>query len=436
MTMLNDQKHLLVVSFDALGELDTKNHLDLMPNLKALIDSGTHVEKVFGIYPTLTYPSHTTIVTGDYPSRHGIVNNTLTQLSRGLSPDWYWWAKYIKKPTLYQLAHENKMTVAAFLWPVTAGSPAIKYNIAEIFPNRIWQNQYTQSFRASSPFFTIHMNSLFGKMRHGISQPQLDDFVTASAVWTLRHKFPNLTLIHLVDLDSMRHHYGVESPEALAALSRLDTHLGLMIEALKEDGRFNETNIVVLGDHYQINVSRMIHLNYLFKQNSWLDYDADKGVITDWQVLAKTTDGSTYIYLKDPKKAAGIAHLIKDHAGAGVEKVYTHDELVKMGADANADLMVEAKPGYYFTDEAAVNNLIEEVDPRTIGQTDRYHAVHGFLPAKKDYQTTLILSGPGIKEGHTVKQARLIDEAPTFARILGLQFKEAIDGSTIDDVFK
>ncbi|SYW08055.1 alkaline phosphatase family protein [Oenococcus oeni] len=433
--MFKDKKHLLVVSFDAFGALDAKNHLDIMPNLKSLIEQGTHVKKIFGIYPTLTYPSHTTIVTGDYPKNHAIVNNTLTQIERGSAPDWYWWSKYVKAPTLYQLAYEQRMDVAAFLWPVTAGSPAIKYNIAEIFPNRIWQNQYTQSFKASSPFFTIHMNSKFAKLRNGIAQPQLDDFVTASVCWTLEHKYPDLTLVHLVDLDSMRHHYGVESKEAIEALERLDTHLGMMLDSLKKINRLQETNIAVLGDHYQIDVSRMIHLNYLFKQNSWLDYDEAKQVITNWRVMAKTTDGSTYIYLKDPKMATGISRLIKEHAGQGIEKVYSKKELIELGADPKADLMVEAKVGYYFTDEISVTSLIEEVDVNSIGQTDRYHAVHGFLPTRKNYQTTLILSGPGIKATKKIRSARLIDEAPTFARILGLKFTNSIDGEEIKDAF-
>ncbi len=78
------------------------------------------------------------------------------------------------------------------------------------------------------------MNSKFGKLRNGIAQPQLDDFVTASVCWTLEHKYPDLTLVHLVDLDSMRHHYGVESKEAIEALERLDTHLGMMLDSLKK----------------------------------------------------------------------------------------------------------------------------------------------------------------------------------------------------------
>ena len=76
------------------------------------------------------------------------------------------------------------------------------------------------------------MNHKFGHLRKGIKQPWLDDFVTAMASWTLKHKKPDLTLIHLVDMDSMRHRYGVRSDQAKQALQRLDQRVGQLINTL------------------------------------------------------------------------------------------------------------------------------------------------------------------------------------------------------------
>jgi len=81
------------------------------------------------------------------------------------------------------------------------------------------------SMRASSPLFILDMNNKYGKLRNGIRQPELDDFITACAVDTIKNKKPNLTLLHLVDMDSMRHRYGVRSDEAMEALHRLDNHV-------------------------------------------------------------------------------------------------------------------------------------------------------------------------------------------------------------------
>lgn len=68
---------------------------------------------------------------------------------------------------LYDVAKEKGLTTAAFLWPVTASSK-IDYNLAEIFPNRIWTNQVLVSLKASSPLFLYEMNKKYGKLRHGI----------------------------------------------------------------------------------------------------------------------------------------------------------------------------------------------------------------------------------------------------------------------------
>lgn len=429
---MSSNQHLLVMSLDSLGFRDIREHQTELPTLNKLVNGGTWVKSVTGIYPTLTYPSHTSIITGQYPKDHGIVNNTKIQPERR-SPDWYWYQKDVRSTTVYDLARKAGMKTAAFLWPVTAGSK-INYNLAEIFPNRIWTNQVLVSLKASSPVFLLEMNHKYGKLRNGIKQPQLDDFITACAVDTIENKQPDLTLIHLVDMDSMRHRYGVRSTEAMEALHRLDKHVEQLIQATKNAGTFDKTNFVVLGDHYQINVTKMIHLNTLFAQKGWLKAKADQTFNKDWQAMAKTCDGSTYIYTQNFEQIEQLKQLIENVEG--VEKVYSQQEAKSRGADPKCSLMVEAKAGYYFTDESERPTVVERVDPKTLGQPDRYHGVHGYDPNKTDYQTTLIFNGPAIKEGNTVEKANLVDEAPTFAKLLGLHFESEIAGQCIDGVFK
>jgi len=428
---LPTNQHLVVISLDSLGFRDINEHQSELKNLNKLVNGGTWVKEVKGIYPTLTYPSHTTIITGQYPSVHGIVNNTKIQPERR-SPDWFWYQKDVKSPTLYDLAHKQKLTTAAFLWPVTAGSK-INYNLAEIFPNRIWTNQILVSLRASSPLFILEMNKKYGQLRNGIKQPELDDFITACAVDTIKNKKPNLTLLHLVDMDSMRHRYGVRSDDAMEALYRLDNHVGQVIQATKEAGTFDDTNFVILGDHYQINVDKMIHLNTLFAKRGWLTAKPDQTFKNDWQVMAKTCDGCTYIYTRNFGQTERLRDLI---AGVeGVEKIYSGSVAAERGADPKCTLMVEAKAGYYFTDESDRAKVVEKVLPDMMGDPDRYRGVHGYDPEKPDYKTTLIFNGPMIKQNNTVEKADLVDEAPTFAKLLGLEFPEPLAGTAIDDVF-
>lgn len=427
------QNKLVVISLDSLGYRDLNELRDLVPNISRVINAGTWVKRVRGIFPTLTYPSHTSIITGQYPAVHGIVNNTKLQ-PRRLSPDWYWYRKDIQAMPLYDVAHQAGMTTAAFLWPVTAGSK-IDYNLAEIFPNRIWTNQVLVSLKASSPYFLLQMNHRYGKLRHGIKQPWLDDFITACAVDTLENKRPDLTLIHLVDMDSMRHHYGVRSREAKQALQRLDGRVARLIRATKMAGTFKHTNFVLLGDHYQINVRKMIHLNMIFAQHGWLSPLAGKPTYrNNWRVTAKTCDGETYVYTRGNINLGQLKQLI---AGVeGVEHIYDGADAVKLGADPQCTFLVEAQPGYYFTDEVNRPAVVENVDPTSIGTHDRYHGVHGYGPNQPGYFTTAVFAGPDIQAGATVDGANLVDEGPTFARLLGLHYPAPTAGQAITGVFR
>lgn len=424
---------LVVVSLDSLGFRDLDELGYLVPHISQLMKQGTWVKRVRGIFPTLTYPSHTSIITGQYPAVHGVVNNTKLQPQR-LSPDWYWYRKDVQATPLYDVAHDAGLTTAAFLWPVTAGSQ-IDYNLAEIFPNRIWTNQVLVSLKASSPLFLLQMNHRYGHLRHGIKQPWLDDFITACAVDTLKNKQPDLTLIHLVDMDSMRHRYGVRSAQAQHALQRLDRRVAQIVQATKDAGTYDRTNFVLLGDHYQINVQKMIHLNMLFAQQGWLMPLAGKTTYrNNWRVTAKTCDGETYVYTRDSVDTGRLKQLI---AGVeGVEHIYDGAEAVKLGADPRCTFLIEAKPGYYFTDEVNRPAVVEDVDPDSLGTHDRYQGVHGYGPNQPGYFTTAVFAGPDVNQGATVAGAHLVDEGPTFAQLLGLHYPAPTAGQPVPGVVR
>ena len=120
----------------------------------------------------------------------------------------------------------------------------------------------------------------------------------------------------------------------------------------------------------------------------------------------------------------------------GVAKVIDGQAAAVRGADPRCRFMVEAEAGYYFTDETDRPAAVEAVDPESLGQPDRYHGVHGYDPDKPDYFTTLVLNGPAIKPNQIIDEARLIDEAPTFAKLLNVQFPEKLPGQALNAAFK
>lgn len=426
--------HLIIISFDCLSALDFPIIKDL-PHFQTILKNGAYVEHVESIYPSVTYPCHTTIVTGNYPNRHGVINNTLLQPGR-LSPDWNWFRKSIRSTTIYDEAKKANLTTAALLWPVT-GKAKIDYNMPEIFANRQWHNQIMVSLLSGTPSFQWDLNKRYGHIRNGLSQPELDDFVLASTVDTIKTKKPNLLMVHFTDLDTQRHNHGFSAEEAIAAIHRHHDRLGKILEALKEAGIDELSTIVVLGDHSALDENKAINLNVLFHKEKLITINA-KGKLKDWEAYCKSCDGSAYVYLNNPSDNADYQRVktlldsLVSQPDSGIERVLTGAEAAFKGADSECAFMIEAQRGYYFLEDI-VGEYIKTITPEDVKADNKYTlATHGYSPEKENYGTILLAAGKGIKS-IILPSIRLIDEGPTFARLLGVSLGDT-DGRVIEEI--
>ena len=432
MTRLTD--HLIVISFDCLSSLDFPM-LEGLPHFQALLQKASFCKNVETIYPSVTYPCHTTIVTGNFPKRHGVINNTLLQPGRP-SPDWYWLRRHVKGTTLYDEAKKARMTTAALLWPVTAKGN-INYNMPEIFANRPWHHQIAVSICNGSFLYQLDMNRRFGHIRKGLSQPELDDFVLESTVHTIKTKKPNLMLIHFTDLDTQRHHHGFSSKEAHAAILRHDNRLGRIIRALKESGIYENSTVVALGDHSALDESKAVKVNVLLRKRGLIHVN-HRGKVVDWKAYCKSCDGSAYIYVKDESDTKtkdslqALFHELLQDENNGIEMVLTGEEAGTKGADDCSAFMLEARLGYYFT-EGLDGSFIDTITAEDVKVKKYTMASHGYSPEKENYTTVFMASGKGIREKAVIPAMHLVDEGPTFARLLGLDLAET-DGRMIEEI--
>ena len=413
--MGNKQKRLLVLSFDALGGEDFE-YMKTLPAFAEFFERAAICTEVKSIYPSVTYACHTSIVTGKLPKNHGVICNTLLQPGRLGSPDWYWQRHHIKSDTVYDLAMGNGLKVGAFLWPVT-GKSKIQYNVPEIFPNRKWDNQIMVSMRNGSPAYLWELFRKYGGMLDGIKQPNLDDFVAQGVSHCLKTRAPELLLAHFTDLDTARHDFGVRSKEAYEAIDRLHGRFIGMVQTLKDCGYYDDTDIIILGDHFQLDVAHKVALNEKFAQKNWLTLKNNK--VRDWKVLAKSHGGSAYVYAKE-NVGPYLQELMAD-PNNGIEKILTGKEAEKVGADPQCQYMLEARQGYVFTDSLGGGEKGKLAD-------------HGYHPTdKKGYRTFFAGAGPSIKAGIILENMSLMDHGPTWAKILGFEMK-GTDGRVLWEV--
>ena len=431
-------KNLVVISFDCLAAYDYEL-IKTLTNFQRIFQEGSYVQNVETIYPSLTYPCHTTIVTGNYPIKHGIINNTLLQPGV-VSPDWNWFRRAIKGTTLYDEASKKNLTTAALLWPVTGKAKGIKYNLPEIFANRPWQNQIMVSLLSGTPGYQWELNQRFGHLRDGLNQPELDDFVLESTLHTIKTKRPNILLAHFTDLDTKRHHYGAHSNESTKAIYRHDVRLGRIIETLEECGLYEDTTIIILGDHAALDENKAVSLNVLLHKQNLIEVNG-KGKIINWKAYCKTCDGSAYIYVKDNNDSdslRNIEQLLKelvDDPEGGIEQYITGKEAGEKGADSACAFMIEAREGFYFIEDYEGEYLRSVTRGDVINNKKYMLACHGYSPEKTNYTTFFMAAGKGIRKNEVVPFMRLVDIGPTLACLLGLNLGET-DGKVISQLLQ
>jgi len=112
-------RKLVVISVDGLDwrYLRDRDALGLrIPNFRALLAHGEVAQGVVGVWPTITWPSHTSIITGVRPDQHGVLSN-----ARAGAPvdESYWSVHVLKAATLYQCAAARGLTTATITWPTT-----------------------------------------------------------------------------------------------------------------------------------------------------------------------------------------------------------------------------------------------------------------------------------------------------------------------------
>ncbi len=417
------ERHVVIISIDALRPEFYLSDAFKTPTLKELAKKGAHANGVESGYPSVTYPSHASIVTGVRPARHGVLANTVFG-PHGAQVEWIWETKDLKAKPIWQAAHEQGKKVAILQWPTTVGA-----KVTWLVPER-WgiKNESTRDvlLKNSTPGLLIEVALALGVAKIDSSTlrdgAKLDEFVSGAAAYVLETHKPDLLLTHLTQVDHEAHGHGRDAPEVHDAVARTDANIAKIREAAKKAGILDSTVFVIVGDHGFTDVKETIAPNVVLAQAGLVDLD-DKGEVKSWRALGHAEGGSMAIHAVDAESAR-VAH-------AALEKVSVRDgkplftfverpQLDELGADPRAAFFLEA------AEEKALGGNASG----GFSWTHELRGTHGGLPTRPQLFTGFIASGPGVRHT-TVERMRLIDEAPTVARLLGVDLP-GTEGSVVD----
>jgi predicted AlkP superfamily pyrophosphatase or phosphodiesterase len=406
---------------DYITAADT--HGAKVPNLRRFLKEGTYAEGVVGVVPTVTYPSHTTLVTGVWPAKHGILANTTFDPLQQNQGGWYWYTEDIRVPTLWDVAATAGRATASIQWPVTVGA-RITWNIPEFW--RASTPDDAKLLRAVSTRGLLEQaRAELGEYRGGIDTSAAGDENRGQYTeWILEKKRPALLTLHLSSLDHIEHETGPFSPESIAVLETIDATIG-KIRATAEKLAPGRAFIAVVSDHGFVRTDAQLNLFPLFHDAKLFTLN-DKGKIIDWKAMPWVTGGSAAIVLKDPNDAETLAQVrelltkVASDPVNGVERVLAAEGLHSHGGYPTASFFVALKPGWR-TGSTADGPVLSKIK---IGGT------HGSIPDLPDLHSSFFLVGPGVPAGKSLGTIDMRDIAPTLAHEVGLSLPSA-DGKIL-----
>ena len=421
--------HVIMISIDGLvpDYYTAPGRIGLrVPTLVQMKLGGAYADGVEGVYPTVTYPAHTTLITGVRPAVHGIIQNRIFEApTEPQTREWYWFSNALKSETLWGLAKKAGLVTAAVGWPVTVGAD-IDYNMPEILdPN---ENPPTpkRTLQYTTPALLTDLRGL-----NLAAITATDARRTAVSEFIIRTYKPNLMLIHLVELDGVHHRFGPRTTPAIETAEREDGYVARIVEAVKAAGIFEKTTFLLVSDHGFADVTKRFEPGVVLVKEKLITLDGN-GKPVDWKAAVWPAGGSCAIVLRNPddketaSKVQAVFSRIAQRNGGPLNRVITQDELKRLGAVPNATVMLEAAPRFAFGDDLTGPEEHEAKD---------YRGTHGHLPSRAELRSALIVYGEAARVGARMPLARMIDIAPSAAGLLGLRFP-VVEGAPIRELIK
>lgn len=415
---------LVLISLDGFGADNLADSRLPLPNIRGLAARGATAERMTVVTPSVTWPNHTTLVTGVTPGTHGVLANGLIEPAPEGGPPFLINPRrsrdeLCRVPTLYDVARQAGLTTAEVNWPVTRGASALDWS----FPDHPEPLRYTTPALRKE---LVGLKLLADETDAALSRlggVGRDHVWTQAAVHLIRRHKPHLLLLHLLNTDSTQHAHGPGSAEALTALSLADRYVGDILAALREEKLLESTVVFVTADHGFVRVTRQVRPNVRLKARGMIRTSPADASRSEWDAQSISEGGVALVYV--PQKLFHPEIVDRTRAALegleGVEKILEPGDFNGMGLGLHPrdrqmpSFVLAARDGYSFSNDTTGEEVVSLARP--IG-------AHGYVHTNPRLDAILVTAGPGVRPGAVLPRARSIDVAPTAARLLGLEMRD------------
>jgi predicted AlkP superfamily pyrophosphatase or phosphodiesterase len=410
--------HVVLITIDGLAAFYLRDEKASLPALRQLAAEGSSAEALHVANPTTTWPNHTSITTGVSPAKHSVLLNG--ELLRGapgepvrIEGD-HNESDLIAVRTVYGQLHRAGGRTAALNWPCTRGANDLDDNFPDA-PDPV--SSTTPRLRAELIRAGVLEDSSDTRFLTR-SVAAADQAWTAAAVHLLQERPPRLLLVHLLGTDDLQHRYGPQSEAAYTALALADACVAEIVRALERVGLREQTSLFVLSDHGFARPLKLVSPNVLLRK-AGLQRPGRR------RAQAVSQGGMAFVYLTQPQTARedgpivtkvlgdleGIAAILEPERFRALD-LPDPKENPQMG-----DLLLVAKDGYAFSDEALEDEAVTPLDI-PLGS-------HGYLATDPAMDGVFVACGRRIQAGTKLPAVDILDVAPTIAALLGVDLPGA-----------
>lgn len=412
-----------MISLDGLAGFYKDDPKAEMPTLRQLAAEGASAASMKASNPTVTWPNHTTLVTGVTPARHGVVGNNYLERATAntvtlIADPVYDKAQIVKVPTIYDLAHAAGLKTAAVKWPASRGADTLDWTVPDVSSPDLLARYTTPALLKECQKAGV-WNGKGGPTED--NKPDkirvADETSLAVFKFILRTHRPDLALLHLADTDHTQHLKGPRTPEAYAAIKRADDQVRQVQDVMKEVYGDRAT-LVIVSDHGFSAIEQSLFPNVVLRKAGLIDVKGTR--VVGGPVRLVPQGGAAMVYVLDKPNRADLIAKVKDafKNEAGIERIVSSESFADLGVadpavDPHApDVVLFAKEGKVFGDTAAGQLTFREKPERK--------GSHGHDADFPHLHASFYTAGRGIKQGATLGEIRNTDVAPTVATLLGL----------------
>lgn len=431
------ERHVVVISIDGFKASLVNDPKVPLPTIRRLAREGCVAEGGMTVSdPSVTWPNHTTLVTGMKPGRHGVLANGV--LVRGgigepvrIDPNRDQ-SDLVRVPTVADVAHAAGLRTAEVNWPCTRNSKSFDDQFPDVPDSLEFTTPRLRTELIEKGFLQDETQASFRKA----SVVGLDYVWTEAACHLIRERKPHLTLVHLLNNDATHHRRGAETQDSYTANAYADMCVARILEAIDDAGIREFTTIILVADHGFTLTPKAILPNVLLRKEGFLTVDG--GQLVEAKVHVIPEGGIGLVYCTNPATASEDSVEIKKKfiGMEGVADVLLPDQFDEVGFphpreyEQVPNAILVAKDGYALSGAVTGESFVASYqEARTaLGS-------HGFLAKLQKMNAMCILSGADIRPGGILQNVDNTSIAPTIAKLLNLKYSYA-EGSPLSKAFR